>query len=63
MSSGSIRQPPSGVAVAWKSSSKPSSGVGRDQPPRDVAQAGRGHGPLARAALRPAATAWSTSTR
>ena len=29
MSSGSTRQPPSGAAVAWKSSSKPSSGVGR----------------------------------
>ena len=29
VSSGSMRQPPSGAAVAWKSSSKPSSGVGR----------------------------------
>ena len=29
VSSGSIRQPPSGAAVACQSSSKPSSGVGR----------------------------------
>ena len=48
VSSGSIRQPPSGAAVAWKSSSKPSSGVGRDEPPRDVAQADGRHRPLAR---------------
>ena len=60
VTSGSIRQPP-GAAVAWKSSSNPSSGSGR------ISRRATSRNPAAgttrsRAALRPAATAWSTST-
>ena len=48
VSSGSIRQPPSGAAVAWKSSSKPSSGVGRTSRRATSRRPDAGHRPLAR---------------
>ena len=38
VSSETFTQPPSGAAVACQSSSKPSSGAGSHEPPRDVAQ-------------------------
>ena len=64
VSSGSMRQPPSGPAVACQSSSKPSSGVGRSRrrPVPTSAAAGTRRRP-ARAALRASACASATSTR
>ena len=64
VSSGSMRQPPSGAAVACHSSSKPSSGVGRSRrrPVPTSAPAGTRRRP-SRAALRASAWASATSTR
>ena len=52
MSSGSIRQPPSGRGGGVQELVEALLGRGADEPARDVAQAGRGHRPLTRGVAR-----------
>ena len=56
LSSGSIRQPPPGAAVACQSSSKPSSGAGRIEPLRRAEHAAAGTARARAPALRASAS-------